>query len=427
MRTVKKVLNLHDGQIIEADDYFNRTEEEVFLERRLLEEAAQRKEKTLVCAICQQPLKIRGDRNGSISIHFAHLYDSGDCPIKTGKKYSKEEILRMMFNGVKESHLHIKLKNAIASIISRDDRFSKVKVDEVFKSEGLSKEWKKPDVSTEFNSEKVVFEVQLSTTFLSVIVQRELFYRENSTYIMWLFSEFNTDIEAQKFTEKDIIYSNNNNAFVINDETIERSAVDGKFYIYCYYRKPVASESGYITFEWVKELITFDDIKYDNESYKVYYFDSKKEKESLQQELLNRFNLEFLELLVARHSLSYEEKRNQLTRYEELFSRKGIDYNPGDDSLHKILDAILSLKRRQMIGYNYTNYISLANIILEYRKDYAELFLLALKHFGVEEIVLSEDRKGTFKNKLENFHSQRIVQNSKYIPLFRHVFPELPI
>src|SRR6185369_16234869 len=147
MRTVQDVLNLSDGTFIQADEFFNRSEEDVFKERRKLEEAAQRNEKTLVCAICHQPLKIKGDRNGAISIHFAHLYDSGDCPIKTGLKYTREEIERMKYNGVKESPAHFKIKNAVADLISKDSRFSDIKIEKTFKSEGLSKEWKKPDVS----------------------------------------------------------------------------------------------------------------------------------------------------------------------------------------------------------------------------------------------------------------------------------------
>jgi len=435
MRTVKEILNLLDGKFIQADEFFDRPEEEIFLDRRALEEAAQQNEKTLVCAICHQALKIRGDKTGSVSIHFAHLYDSGDCPIKTGRKYSKEEIERMKYNGVKESHVHIKLKNAIADIIRKDSRFSDIKVDETFKGEGLSKEWKRPDVSAAFSGDKVVFEVQLSTTFLSVIVRRETFYRENSTYIMWLFNEFNTDAETQKFTEKDIIYSNNNNAFVINDETIALSADSGKFMLFCYYRKPSISESGSVSYRWGKELISFADIKFDAEARKVYFYDSKAEKNKLQQELSAKFNDEFESFWFSRHELSYEDRRDQLADYADRFSRIGINFSPHDDKLHKILDALYTLKYdtlhtvkfRRIIGYDFTNYISLANTILEYRKEYGELFLLALKYFGLEEKVHSEDRKGAFQNKIDKLSSLNIASEKSYNSFFMHLFPELPI
>ena len=435
MRTVKDVLNLLDGKFIQADDFFDRPEEDVFLDRRALEEAAQRNEKTLVCAICHQALKIRGDKTGSVSIHFAHLYDSGDCPIKTGTKYSKEEIERMKYNGVKESPIHIKLKNAIADIIRKDDRFSDIRVDEVFKSQGLSKEWKKPDVSAAFNNDKIVFEVQLSTTFLSVIVQRETFYRGNSTYIMWLFNEFNTDTETQKFTEKDIIYSNNNNAFVLNDETIALSADTEKFMLFCYYQKPLISESGKVSYRWEKELISFDDIKFDAEARKVYFYDSRAEKNKLLQELSAKFNEEFETFWFSRHQLSYEDRRDQLADYTDRFSQKGINFNPHDEKLHKILDALYTLKYDtlytlkppRMIGYDFKNYISLANTILEYRKEYGELFLLALKHFGLEEKVHSEDKKGTFQNKVDKLYSLNIAPQTTYNSFFMHLFPELQI
>jgi competence CoiA-like predicted nuclease len=426
-RTVTELLNLPDGKFLNADELLNRSEQDVFLVRRSLEEVAQRQEKTLVCAICQQALKMRGDRDGAISLHFAHLYDSGDCPIKTGQKYTQDEILRMKYNGVKESPLHIKLKNAIAHLIGQESRFSDIKVDETFKSEGLSKEWKKPDVSARLHNDKIVFEVQLSTTFLSVIVQREVFYRENNTYIMWLFNEFSTDTEAQRFTEKDILYSNNNNAFVINDETIELSEAAGKFLFFCHYRKPILTDFGSIALEWEKQLVSFDDIKFDPASYKVFFYDSKTETERLKAEVESKFRQEFEEVFLTRHPLSYSEKRNLLASFEEPFSKKGVVFSPDDDGLHKILDALYSLQLGRMIGYNYPNFISLANLILEYRKEYAELFLLAMKHFGIEEKVLAEDKKGTYRNKVENLPTQNIIRNLTYDPLFITLFPALPI
>ena len=65
-RTVTELLNLPDGKFLNADELLNRSEQEVFLVRRNLEEVAQRKEKTLVCAICQQALKMRGDNPGQL-------------------------------------------------------------------------------------------------------------------------------------------------------------------------------------------------------------------------------------------------------------------------------------------------------------------------------------------------------------------------
>jgi competence CoiA-like predicted nuclease len=421
MRTVQDVLNLRNGKNINAEVFFSRTENEIFADRRTLEEAAQRNEKTLVCAICRQALKIRGNRDGRHSIHFAHLYDSGDCPIKTGKKYSADEILRMKYNGAKESDLHIQLKNAIADTIRRDNRFSNIDVDKTFRTEGLLKEWKRPDVAAVFDGKRIVFEVQLSTTFLSVIVQRELFYLRNNTFIMWIFNEFETDIDAQRFTEKDIIYSNNHNAFLVNDETLMLSQEAGKFMLYCYYQRPLPDER----LVWEKNLISFDDITFDHQTYKVYYFDTNREREQLKAEALRQQSQDFEKFWLNRQNLDYEEKRDGLLKFQAILKNKNIIFDCYDDSLAKILDALFTLKYKRMIGYDFKNYISLANNILEYRKPYGELFLRALKHFKIARTVLVEDKKGTFLKKVDNLRSQQIQENETYDSLFKLLFPGL--
>lgn len=421
MRTVKGILDLQSGRYFSADDFLNRPEDEVFVDRRQLEEAVQENRKTLVCAICRQALKIRGDRSGRVSIHFAHLYDSGDCPIKSGKNYSEDEILRMKYNGAKESDLHIELKNGIADTIGRDGRFSDIKVDKTFKSEGLLKEWKKPDVSATFGDSRIVFEIQLSTTFLSVIVQRESFYQRNGTYIMWVFNEFNTDIDVQTFCEKDIIYSNNHNAFVVNAETLELSEQADKFMLYCYFQRPMPS--GRLI--WDKELISFDDVTFDRETYKVYYFDTTRERERLQAEALQKKVREFEEFWLKRHELSYEERRAGMLEFEGSLNARAIEFRCADDALAKVLDALFSLKHQRIIGYDFKNYVSLANNILEYRKPFGEIFLKALKHYNLARKVLDEDKSGAFMKKVNALKSQKVGQNATYDSLFRVLFPGL--
>jgi hypothetical protein len=110
-RTIKEVLNIQTGEFIKSDDFFSLSEEIIFQGRRKLEEYNQNGEKLLVCPFCYQPVKIRGSITGKKSMHFAHLYDSGDCPIKTTNKYTEEEIRRMKYNGQKESEIHKTIKN----------------------------------------------------------------------------------------------------------------------------------------------------------------------------------------------------------------------------------------------------------------------------------------------------------------------------
>lgn len=63
-------------------------------------------------------------------------------------------------------------------------------------------------------SNQSFFELQISTTFIQVIVDRENFYKENNTYIMWIFLEF----DCEQFTQLDISYANKSNTFVFDEE-----------------------------------------------------------------------------------------------------------------------------------------------------------------------------------------------------------------
>ncbi len=424
MRTIEEVLNIKTGDFLKADYFFSLSEETIFQGRRKLEESNQRKEKLLVCPYCYQPVKIRGFVNGKKTMHFAHLYDSGDCPIKTTNKYSKQEIERMKYNGQKESEEHIKLKEFIASCLEKDERFSDLKVEKNFNSKGLSKEWKRPDVSAKFKGLDIVFEVQLSTTFLSVIVEREVFYRDNKTFIIWFFNKFNPDVDSQKFTEKDIIYSNKNNAFLINDETIEKSEKEGKFIIKCYYQE-VLIKNNAIEFKPEVKEICFDDLKFDYNNYKLFYYDPQSKYQELSYYLKQGFIKDFENFWLERNTLSDEEKNSKLFDFQNLFQSKNINFTINDSRLNAVLDAIYSLKYKKMINYKYKNFISLANHILEYRQEYAQVFLLALSYYGIEKIVLQEDKKGAYRNKLHKYKLAGLKQNDKYNKLFETLFPEL--
>lgn len=74
----------------------------------------------------------------------------------------------------------------------------------------------KPDVYTKYNNIQIVFELNLFTTFLSVIVERDSFYRMHGAYIIWVLNSF--EPQDQKVVEKDIYYAHKRNVFVLDDE-----------------------------------------------------------------------------------------------------------------------------------------------------------------------------------------------------------------
>lgn len=320
-RTIEFVLNKDDGSTVYADPFFSKEENEVFKYRSELQKAIKGiREPLFVCYFCGQNIKINGGGQTKKILHFAHRKDSDFCHLKTDTNYSLLEINRLKYNGVKESPLHFETKNLIKQFIELNNDFSDIKVENVVKSNTNYLEWKKPDISASYKSINVVFEIQLSTTFLSVIVDREYFYKVNQTYILWIFKNFEVDEFKQRFTEKDVFYSNNRNAFVLDNEAINLSRKNNDLYLLSYYQKPVI-ENLKIKYNWECEYVCFNQLTFDEVNYKIFYFDVELEEKKVIIELEEKVNEEIIQkkkIEEEQREIEVEVKRKQQEKNIEL-------------------------------------------------------------------------------------------------------------
>jgi competence CoiA-like predicted nuclease len=234
------LLNLDTEKVESALNLLSQSEESIFKIRRIVEERIQAKNPLYACNSCGQPVVVRSHRlqhNFKHTFYFKHLHSSGDCPIKTDSTHTKDEIRCMQYNGAKESLTHIELKNYLAKQLKKDHRFTKVEVEEVIKGTGdWSRKWKKPDISALFNGKQVVFEIQLSTTFLDVIVNREVFYLNEGISIFWIFN--NLKPQSSRATEKDVFFNNKSNALSINAHSKELSSNNEQLVFIGHFKRP---------------------------------------------------------------------------------------------------------------------------------------------------------------------------------------------
>jgi len=220
IRTIEDIRNIETGEELSSDKLLSNSNEYIFRLRRKLAECRNTDNHFLVCAICNQPVTIAG--NKMQVFFFKHLRDSDICPIKTSCNLTQKEINCLKYQGAKESKKHKDLKKHISTMLLMDTNFSDVKEEKVIKSlDTQSSSWRKPDISSKYKEKMVVFEIQLSTTYLNVIIDRENFYKNENIYILWFFNLSSPN--KYRFTEKDILYSNKNNAFIIDNETIKKS------------------------------------------------------------------------------------------------------------------------------------------------------------------------------------------------------------
>ena len=274
--SIPEVYDVKEEKTINSRDFFSQNENELILWRRNLQEEYLMGHARFICPECKQPVKISGHKlaRGRVC-YFAHFKDSDDCSYKTGTHRSKEEIERLKYSLVQESDRHKRLKTAISSALKGEQSKFKgvenVECEKRINSDIPYLNWRRPDIYAEYNGRKYVFELQLSTTFVSVVVDRDIFYRLNDYNIIWVFNfEDNAEyVNLHNLMCKDIYYANKRNVFIFDTDAEELSKEKGELVLKCRW----LDENG----QWSSDqYVTLDMLQYDEENHKAYVFDADK-------------------------------------------------------------------------------------------------------------------------------------------------------
>jgi len=409
-RTIDQVRNFETGEVILSSELLNYEREYeqklIFNLRRKLEDIAKfQKRKYLCCAYCGEKVVVRGKYNNKykkVTIFFKHYRNADKCPVDTINLYSQKEIDAMRYNGAKESYIHKFLKEFIASFLIKDKKMNNIKIEKVVKSTIEKKDWKKPDISAVFLNKKMVFEIQLQTTYLNIIQDREDFYKENKIYIMWFFYNFN--VEKNTYSEKDIFYGNNLNAYVITNKSIALSLILNDFIFYCYYRKPFIQIDDEIDFLWSKKIIKLSNLNFDSKNYKVFFFNYIEEEKKLQTKIkIDKFMLDT-------EQYDYE---NINYKYYDFFSNLGIKKFETSLEILKIINIINSLKKNKVIAF--IRFHTIEDLILYAKKEHKIFLFFISKAMKVFPL----------KNRKIKFEYKIYLKNMVFFDLFYILFPEL--
>lgn len=324
-RTITEVLDYETGESIDSDIFFNRPLDEIIIYRARLQKAIENfTEPLLGCYYCKQKIRIRGgvSRLGirkTEMFHFAHLKDSGECHIKTKNQFTKEEVDRIKYNGAKESPLHQHLKDCIAECLRKNEvtkkEFSSVEVEKVIRDK-VAKEWKKPDINAIFYKRRIAIELQLSTTWLDVITRRQHFYKQQGIYIFWVFHTFNVNDDLRKLTFNDVIYTNNQNAYIFDKEALELSKSENDLILKCFY-KTYYREEVKLCEKWETSIIKFSDLTFDEFETRIYYHDAESQKKKVEKEIKD-----YIFKLQEASRLKIIEEQKQKRICQEEFNRK---------------------------------------------------------------------------------------------------------
>jgi Family of unknown function (DUF6035) len=395
---ITDILSLKTGKSLDARDYICRlTYGKIMQRRNLVMEGMLSAEPKYACSKCAVPVYLVATPNKCF--FWKHRIEDGSCPAVTHSPLSMDEINERKYRGLQEGSRHKKCKSLIEQCLNFDPNFADVLVEKTWRSSRDPKMLKRPDVSATLGALKTVFEIQLSTTYLSVVAQRRLFYRSEGALLCWVFDSF--DPHDKRMTEDDILFTNNSNVFVVNEETLAASKEAGTFILRVHYIR-YSRDDDKVRADWETCLCRFDELTIIQENQQVFLHDSAATELAIRKETDAERILKEEKRLAAARTLEFETARaaeEQRARLKEAFrialleaiktdmvgvaptqrrpfwenitakaAQYGLEledsYNP-TFRLRLIIKALLSAQEGQPVGWGHKNMQAVANHIAE--------------------------------------------------------------
>lgn len=391
---IEDVHECRTGEIVDAEDALPLDDESLHERRREIEKAYQSGWPMYLCALCSKPVYLAlASRSKRSGLHFRHYIDDGDCIARTRNGKTKEQIEAQKYDGLKEGPLHLETKELLMASLKADPDFSGVDAEKRWTSKDGT-QWRRPDVRALFRGQPVAFEIQLATTFLSVIESRSRFYLSEGARLIWVFRSFQT--ENRPAAIDDIYFGNNRNAFVVSPATRDASKEAGRMMMFCHWPQPELRGEE-IAEVWKEQLVAFSDVKADAVG-REWFFDCNRERRTL--------HLKVLKQRVRAYCTGYEafELEERDARWEDLVRHAGtLKFPLGDrhaeTRFRKLMSALLSLEEGKPVGFGFSALVSVAHHIYDKHKPLLYYFLYAENAYARREQLLKAGKPGVWEKR----------------------------
>lgn len=437
---IVQVLSLRTGRLVDARRFITRHRyEDLIRVRTPVLEAMYAGRPRLVCSVCHTPVYIVASTRKAF--FFRHRHEDGSCPAVTRNFETQDEIRARQYAGVQESEAHRRLKRLLVRSISADPNFAEPAEEQTWRATTGAAGLRRPDVSCALGATKLAFEAQLSTTFLSVVVGRRAFYRAEGALLVWVLASFDPD--DRRMTEDDILFPNNSNVLVVDEETARSSEAAGRFMLTCWHRRiGRASDRA----EWYKALVRFDQLTLDVDGQRAFLVDVEGEErrraEAAEAERLRiaadkeeALRSGFLSCWTRRYDpeVAYPVKEREWARFVLPFSERGLAipaYCWGEPELDRRVKVALTAKSGTPIGWRYKKLPEVAHHLHDKHPDLLFLFGRLLRLYGTNERLRHEDRTGSWARKAEAVRAEVRSGSRRYQPatawpeLLGFLFPE---
>jgi Family of unknown function (DUF6035) len=272
---------------------------------------------------------------------------------------------------------------------------------------------------------RFAFEVQLSTTFLDVVVGRRDFYKEEGALLVWVVSKFLP--EYRRLTTDDLLFCNNSNILVVDEETTRISEERRVFHVRCSFRRPVRDDDS-LKDECDEKIIRFTDLTCDFQNQKAFLFDFEGEEKRLreiieaewearQRQADDNLRAEFLSLWTELEPSSDDspETSARWAAFKAEFATRGIDVwlDPRENgSFRGMMNGLLSAKLGRPVGWRFETLIQVAHHLADRYPEHLLGFGYANKHFdtlddlGRQKLLENQDTSKKWAKKQPYIHTE---------------------
>ena len=379
------------------------------------------------CSLCCSPVHLCCQKQ-STRFYFKHRHEDGNCPAITRGELSQDEIDARRYYGAKESTLHLRMKEWLAACLAIDGRFQDIEQEKTWKG-ALTGEWRRPDVRAVYQGIPIAFEIQLSTTYLNVIVERRQFYLQNGGLLFWVFALF--DNEHRRMTEEDVFYNNNQNAFIIDAKTVEATKGQGRFMLECVWTEPTPGGG---TSALHRKTVGFDELTLRPEKQLAYYFDYAGRKAALAsaKESEAQSLRDEIEAWWGSGDPRGPDGHLQWARFATRLRRLGVQVPSEFRKVNKYaVIGLYSAKHNYPFGQGKKRLVEIAHHIASGYKHNLSWFMHAVKHYGRKESMEAEGDPAKWVEKRKDCVVAYKVDPKPFEPdrasqsLIEFLFPEL--
>lgn len=441
---IAEVRSHRTGRIIDARRFIERPTYGCLIRvRSILQEERYKKKVRITCAICGVPVYLVAKTLKDF--YFRHAFEDGRCPAVTRSKLTLDQIKAMKYLGARESHVHKETKKFIERSMKADEAFSDIVVEKNWKSSSDPKSRRQPDVQAKFGKMRIAFEVQLSTTFLSVVVGRREFYRGENAMLIWVLRRF--DPEDRRLTVDDILFSNNSNILVVDEETVRKSEEQKTFIARGWYREPYL-EGGAIRYRWSNSEVAVRDMTFDVAGQRAFHFDAQGRKVELLNELEALAEQEWEKVLEGPRKAffafcegwtgdrDYFEAEDEYFEAIEPFVELGLEMPDSLSAASGLIRRVLALRSIELgkpVGYRYDKLIQVLHTMADSYKSFLYFIGYALKIYGRNGLIEEQDLNRRWKKKTRAIAKAMAAKDPDYHAdlewgaVYRVLFPALAV